>query len=348
MKATNTPTITVLMPAYNCDKYIHKAITSILNQSFKSLKLIILDDSSTDNTWEIINKFNDQRIEKIRNDTNLGNLKCINILFDLCNTTFIAFQDADDWSHKNRLKIQLQFLHANPTISLCGTNCILSYDNKEIIRKYPEDNYKILHQLSKGRTSLFCGASIMFNKDIIDVVGNYNNLFDRVGAADIDWYIRALESNKGYNIQKNLYFYRQHEYSFTNTNENSNYLKYYSAEIALFLSLARSANSQIIETEDMRSFLYYFYDKPIQNTHQQMLELAFKKNITELRHLSKEQLTSEKNNLKTKFIYYTCMTYIIFNSIIPDRIIQVLVSKRKLQNAKTLLDAYRSHGKTKK
>ena len=69
----NNPKISVLMPAYNAEKYIAEAIESILNQTFKDFEFIIIDDCSTDRTWEIIQKYSkiDNRIVALRNEKNL-------------------------------------------------------------------------------------------------------------------------------------------------------------------------------------------------------------------------------------------------------------------------------------
>ena len=68
----NNPLISVLMPAYNAEKYIKEAIESILNQTFSNFEFIIIDDGSIDATEEIIKSFKDSRIVYIKNEKNLG------------------------------------------------------------------------------------------------------------------------------------------------------------------------------------------------------------------------------------------------------------------------------------
>ncbi|ELA8731790.1 glycosyltransferase family 2 protein, partial [Morganella morganii] len=65
-----TPLISVIMPAYNAEKYISDSIDSVLNQSIQNFELIIIDDNSQDNTTNIINKYNDPRIVLIINSNN--------------------------------------------------------------------------------------------------------------------------------------------------------------------------------------------------------------------------------------------------------------------------------------
>ena len=75
-----TPLVSVLMPNYNCEKYISEAIESILNQSFTDFEFIIIDDGSTDRSWEIIQKYaqRDKRIVALQNSKNLKICKTLN------------------------------------------------------------------------------------------------------------------------------------------------------------------------------------------------------------------------------------------------------------------------------
>ena len=90
------------MPAYNCEKYIHQAIDSVLNQTHINFELLIADDCSTDTTKQIIDSYKDPRIKTFHNNINLGYLKASNKLFSLCKGSYITFQDADDTSELNR------------------------------------------------------------------------------------------------------------------------------------------------------------------------------------------------------------------------------------------------------
>jgi glycosyltransferase involved in cell wall biosynthesis len=74
------PKVSVLMPNYNCEKYIEEAIQSILDQSFTDFEFIIIDDASTDKSWEIIMKYAkiDKRIVPLRNDKNSKICKTLN------------------------------------------------------------------------------------------------------------------------------------------------------------------------------------------------------------------------------------------------------------------------------
>ena len=96
--------ISVILPVFNGEKYIAKAIESVLNQSFDDFELIIVNDGSTDNTSNIISQFTDSRI-KIINQINQGPGAARNNAFKIIKGDYVMYLDADDWYHENALEI---------------------------------------------------------------------------------------------------------------------------------------------------------------------------------------------------------------------------------------------------
>jgi glycosyltransferase involved in cell wall biosynthesis len=118
----NSPTISVLMPVYNAEKYLEEAIESILLQSFDDFELIICYQNSRDNSLEIIQKFKsiDQRIIlSQRSEPNL--IGALNDGLKLSRGKYIARMDADDISKRNRFKKQVYFMDENPEIGASGS-----------------------------------------------------------------------------------------------------------------------------------------------------------------------------------------------------------------------------------
>ena len=97
------PKISVLMPVYNCEKFLKEAIDSILNQTFDNLEYIIINDGSTDNSLNIINSYKDKRIKIINNSKNIGISRSLNKGISHATGKFIARQDADDISELDRM-----------------------------------------------------------------------------------------------------------------------------------------------------------------------------------------------------------------------------------------------------
>ncbi|BAZ31745.1 glycosyl transferase family protein [Cylindrospermum sp. NIES-4074] len=108
-----TPIISVIIPAYNCEKTIRTTIESVLNQTFTSFELIIINDGSLDSTLDIISQFQDSRIKVFSFDNAGGNVSR-NRGLKYAVGEFVSFLDADDLWTSDKLASQLKALHANP------------------------------------------------------------------------------------------------------------------------------------------------------------------------------------------------------------------------------------------
>ena len=115
--------VSVIMPAYNAEKYIRQAISSVLNQTHTNLELIVIDDCSTDHTYEIIEELasKDTRIRCYRNEQNSGVAKTRNRGFDLCCGEYVALLDSDDLWRAEKLEKQLSLAQSrNADIVYCS------------------------------------------------------------------------------------------------------------------------------------------------------------------------------------------------------------------------------------
>ncbi|WP_297772757.1 glycosyltransferase family 2 protein [uncultured Roseovarius sp.] len=103
------PLISVLMPAWNAEETVQHAAKSILAQSWSCIELIIVDDASTDGTWDILQKLSesDERVKILRNKKNVGPYVSKNIALKHSKGDFITGHDADDWAHPQRLENQV-------------------------------------------------------------------------------------------------------------------------------------------------------------------------------------------------------------------------------------------------
>ncbi|UTA69429.1 glycosyltransferase [Emticicia sp. 21SJ11W-3] len=106
--------VSVLMPVFNAEKYVKEAINSILNQTLKDFELIILNDSSTDNSKDVVLSIQDNRIRYIENESNQGLAFSRNRLLSEAKSKYIAWLDADDIAYPTRLQDEVDFLEANP------------------------------------------------------------------------------------------------------------------------------------------------------------------------------------------------------------------------------------------
>jgi glycosyltransferase involved in cell wall biosynthesis len=114
--------ISVIMPVYNCEKYVAEAVQSILNQTFTDFEFIIIDDGSTDKTVQNIQNFKDKRIKLLKNDANQGLVFSLNRGLNEAKFPYIARMDGDDISLNNRLLKQFEFMESNHEVMVCGTS----------------------------------------------------------------------------------------------------------------------------------------------------------------------------------------------------------------------------------
>lgn len=209
-----TPLVSVLMPAYNAEKYIAEAIESILSQTFTDFELIISDDASTDATWNIIQKYKekDKRIIINKNKENLYIAENRNLLVKLAKGKYIAWQDADDISLPNRIKNQYELMEKDSSLGIVG-GYLQFFDDYGVksIRKYKTDDSSLRSNIFKY--SPVAQPTAMIRKECFDKVGLYNPEYPP--AEDIDMSFRIGALYKFANLPEITLKYREHHSSAT-------------------------------------------------------------------------------------------------------------------------------------
>lgn len=162
--------LAVLMPTYNCAKYLQESIDSILNQTYSEFDFYIYDDCSTDNTSQIISGYSDKRVIYIKNSENLGIAKTLNLGLEKLALTYqyIARMDADDWSFPERFQRQIDFMDENANIAMCGTQAFWLREMSQVksVNWLQPENYSYI------KLYLLFGASfghqtIVFRSEVI-------------------------------------------------------------------------------------------------------------------------------------------------------------------------------------
>lgn len=216
----SNPLISILIPCYNVDKYVEKAIHSILAQSYDNLEVWIIDDASTDKTLKKINEIEDKRIEVIAFKENTQKIGAVNEVLQKVNGDFIAFQDADDWSEPDRIKMQLQEFKKDPCLGICFTGYRYVSKNVSSPSKISLTNNELKSEFLDffkndiKRDSTVC-STMMISKEALLKTNGYSSYFSGRVAEDIQWIYRILKEFKGITIDQPLYNYRLREGSFT-------------------------------------------------------------------------------------------------------------------------------------
>ncbi|HEX7016454.1 MAG TPA: glycosyltransferase [Cyclobacteriaceae bacterium] len=209
----NEPRVSVIMPAFNCERYVARAITSILNQTYAPWELLICDDASRDNTLSIVKKLSaeDVRIRVYANQENLGELRTRNRLLELAKGELITFQDADDYSDDRRLELMVAEFSRNERLGLLASQVAYIDDAERIMRisKKPLTYDKVLSSITER--NVVGGAIMMIRRTALESVGGkYRKYLDRLPYLDYDLSLLIAERYEAYALPEVLYYYRQH------------------------------------------------------------------------------------------------------------------------------------------
>ena len=207
------PHLSVILPIFNCEKYLQASLDSLLSQSFKDFEIIAVDDASTDGSWAILSSCKDPRVRHFRNKDNLGVAKTSNIAASFSRGELIARMDADDVCDPERFKRQIEAFRDDKNLVLLGTSIINTDENGEFINElsYPLNDIAIKAALRVG--SPFAGMTVMMRKDKFIQAGGYRDFFRL--AEDYDLWLRISELGRMANLYFPSVFVRNHLSSLT-------------------------------------------------------------------------------------------------------------------------------------
>lgn len=142
------PNISIIIPVYNAEAYIHKCVESILNQSYKSFEIILINDGSTDNSGSICDEYakKDNRII-VQHKVNGGVSSARNKGIDMASGEYILFVDSDDWIEPNALEILLTHINMNNSDVIIFSLVTDLFSNDKLIKSYTKGFYK-KHEIS--------------------------------------------------------------------------------------------------------------------------------------------------------------------------------------------------------
>jgi glycosyltransferase involved in cell wall biosynthesis len=187
------PEVSVIIPAYNHEKYIAQSIESVLSQTLQDIEIIIIDDGSTDNTPKIIKNFASQYPEKINCILHKVNQRPENISnqgIKLAKGKYIAWNDSDDFWYPNKLEKQIAIFRRKPNIELVysyGVNIIESKTRYRSAINANDLELDVFKQLF--RSAFFMKVSMVARKEIYDKISWGNKKYIYCG--DYEWMLRV-------------------------------------------------------------------------------------------------------------------------------------------------------------
>lgn len=214
------PKISVIMPAYNAEKYIAEAIDSILGQTYGDFEFIILNDCSKDRTEEIILSYTDPRIVYLKNEKNMGVAATLNRGLSAAKGEYIARMDADDISLSMRFEKQVAYLDENPKIAVLGCN-VECFEGGKILSTGGSSSDPVQMRVDMFFACGLAHPSVMTRRAVIGELGGYDPEFE--GLEDYELWCRVLENHQITTLPEILLRYRVHNAQVTK-NPSDRYL----------------------------------------------------------------------------------------------------------------------------
>lgn len=199
--------VSVLLPVYNAENYIAEAIDSIFEQTLEDFELIVIDDASTDKTIEILNSFQDERLQLHLSHENRMHAYRLNQGIDLAKGNYLAIMHGDDVAHPKRLERQVEFLDSNPDVGVCGTWYRAFGAQERIIQPPVEDkDIRLEHLLNN---SALGHPTVMLRHSVVRKSGlRYES--DCVPAEDYWYWAKLSQVTRFANVSEVLLSYRIH------------------------------------------------------------------------------------------------------------------------------------------
>lgn len=204
--------VSVVMPIYNGQAYLKEAVNSILEQSYSTIELIVINDGSTDASLSLINSFTDTRIKVINFEVNKGLIAALNAGLQAAQGEYIARMDADDIADAKRIEKQVQYFKSNPNIIACDSDYFnLSGTSKNLSSSiYQGDTLKGMLIF----TTCFCHPAVMMRNVFKEKQLYYNADFKHVEDYKL-WCDLAALGAFGH-VQEPLLHYRSHSQQVSN------------------------------------------------------------------------------------------------------------------------------------
>lgn len=202
----SVPRVSVLLPTLNEADTVGRALESLADQTYGDFEVVVIDDGSTDGTVEVVRRHEADlpALEVIERTDERGIASARNRGIEAASGELLACQDADDWSHADRLRRQVAFLDEHPEVALVGTSVHQvesegTYRNRRhVYENPPEEVYRA--------KSPFVQGSVMMRTDAVREVGGYDELFPT--SEDRDLWLRMRRQYELRNVDEPLYWLR--------------------------------------------------------------------------------------------------------------------------------------------
>lgn len=249
MKEKSLPLVSIVVPCYNHEKYVTQTIESIVNQTYKNIELIVIDDGSKDSSQEVIQKLANKYKFTFIHRPNRGLSATLNEAIELSSGKYFSTIASDDILMLEKIEKQVEFMEANPQFGMCYAKIVCFEDSLEKSYEYPNSNKQgwIFEDLL-NYGCFIPAPSNFIKKEVFDVVGGYD---ESLWIEDWDMWLRIAQKYQIGYIDEHVAYYRRHD-----TNISSQTLKMHEAEKQILEKYKEYKNfKKIIKNKKIAWFL---------------------------------------------------------------------------------------------
>lgn len=212
------PLVSVFLTSYNHAKYLREAIDSVLAQTFTDFELIIWDDASTDNSWEIIQSYTDPRIKAYKSQATQRVVPHFKYSFDtgIISGKYIALHHSDDVWESEKLSRQLEAFKNNPQVGVVFTAVKVVDENGGPFKDQSNYYCNVFEQPNRNRhewlrffllhNNALCHPSVLFDREVFEKNGLYSHCFPGLG--DFEFWVRICRNTEIFIVQERLTIFR--------------------------------------------------------------------------------------------------------------------------------------------
>jgi glycosyltransferase involved in cell wall biosynthesis len=199
--------VSIVLPTYNGAKYLRQSIDSCLNQTYKNIELIIVDDGSRDETPQIIRSYQDERIKYIRHDKNKRLPHALNTGFSKATGDYLTWTSDDNYYAADAIESMIVSLQTNKTIDFVYANYYIINGDGAVLQSISVGPDKKLKEEN------CIGPCFLYRRKVYEVLGGYNP--DEFLAEDYEYWIRVFKRFRMQKLEKFIYWHRLHPESLT-------------------------------------------------------------------------------------------------------------------------------------
>jgi glycosyltransferase involved in cell wall biosynthesis len=210
-----TPLVSLIMPSYNYEAYLHHAIRSATGQTYGNIELVVCDDCSTDNSYQIAldEAQKDPRITVFQNDRNLGISRTRQRLLESCRGRYVGHLDCDDFLERWAVEEMVAVFENDPSIALIYSDSAFVDKNGKVTNYKTEIDYSYANLVALGWRHFG-----MYRRDLALKYGGINTKIVS-GCDDGDLFMKIASRHKCHHLAKVLYYYRCHDDNRSRTNK---------------------------------------------------------------------------------------------------------------------------------